>query len=107
VPISDPTPNETAVYRHPAATRALRTTYDPSVHTVYEGLQNTFRRCASRPFIGERIRLCDGSYGAYKFRTYREIDQLSARVGGQLAKLCPREDVNGVEMASVAIWLRN
>ena len=64
--------------RHPLCIEAseLIRTYHPEVTTLYESFAISVARNANNPFFGTRIRLENGKFGEYQWKTYGQVHEI-------------------------------
>jgi hypothetical protein len=67
----------TSVRRSPLAVHGLMTHFDPAVTTLYDMMQDTVAKHAEQPFLGVRLYNPDGTRGAYKWLSYKEVSATS------------------------------
>jgi len=77
------------VHRNPLSFSGLQTHPDgmPEVQTVYDIVKRSVRLFANRRLSGTRIRLKNGKLGPYRFKTYKQIHELSVAFGSGLRAL--------------------
>ena len=64
--------------RHPLCLQAgdLIRTYHPEVTTLYESFAFSVERNTNNPLFGTRIRLDDGKFGDYQWKTYGQVYEI-------------------------------
>ena len=86
IPASDPRV-ESPTYRHPLAASGFPVSRKSDGHSFYDWMMDSFREWPDSPFTGTRERLPDGSFGAYHFHTYSEVDQVTHHLASGLRVL--------------------
>lgn len=64
--------------RHPLCIEAgeLIRSYSPEVTTLSESFALSVQRNSSNPFFGTRVRLPEGKFGEYQWKTYGEVYEI-------------------------------
>ena len=63
----------------------------------------------NHPFLGSRTKLADGSFGAYEWQTYGQIEQIAQNIarGSQKLGLTVKTEGDGRQWNFVGIWAKN
>lgn len=85
-------PGYSQVYRNASTGGKVLSTWHPSIHTVHDALNASFKAYASRKFLGTRERNpITKEWGNYKFETYRQIEQRRDNFGSGLVHVVEQQ----------------
>ena len=100
MPVSEPGPNRSSIYRNPLSVDKLETNLDDPVDCVYDIFARSVSKYADKPCFGDRN--LEGPI-TYKWLSYGEV---SKKVG-QIGNLIEEEDLMTTEDRFVGIYSSN
>lgn len=87
VPVSDPTPGSSSVYRaasHPS--ELITGMLDRTMNSAWDLFKGTVTRQPNRPFLGRRFRKAGGELGPYEWMSYAEAENIALCFGTSLIR---------------------
>jgi len=102
---------ETHIYRPLTAKDGLVDCFrdDPSIKTVKDIYLRSFEKFAERPFVGTREHKGIDSFGEYKFKTYKQVQEIARQIGSAIDHLSLAPIVRDDHMKNrfIGIWAKN